>query len=279
MTTTVGEVMCPGVVTCPPGASIAAMAASMVSHGIHALVVTPQPGHDPLVVTDLELVAGALQLGNPRALEIAREPMAIVTSDAPLSRAVEMMSVRSVSHLLVTDPEYKHPSGVLSTLDIAAVIAGVPARIARMLRPAPARPSASARDLDHASVSDVMHAGISACDAEAPITTAARIMVDHRTHCTAVTGVDATPGREQRLTWGLIDDMDLVGAMHRGALDQRAATIADTAPVAVREDDSLAHAAALMVEHERRHLVTVGRSGLPTGIVSTLDVAHVLANR
>ncbi len=276
---TVGDIMRPGVVTCSPQASIGAMAGVMVAHGIHAVVITPSGNHDPLVVSDLELLAGALRDNALTAAGLAREPIAAVSTGATLAHAVEMMSTRSASHLLAVSPDTGHSAGMVSTLDVAAVAAGVRPRLARMARPAPARPSASARDLDRARVGDVMHSGITACDPSVPVATVAKVMADHRTHCAAVSGIDGTPGREQRLTWGLIDDMDLIGAVHRGALDAPAATIVDTAPLAVLDSDSLARVARLMIEHERRHLVVVGRSGLPSGIVSTLDVAHVLANR
>ena len=79
------------------------------------------------------------------------------------------------------------------------------------------------------------------------------------------------------MKWGLIGDMDLVRAVHRGAFSEAAATIAATEPIAVRGDDSLERVAALMVEHATSHVVVVARSGLPSGIVSTRDVAGVLA--
>ena len=39
----------------------------------------------------------------------------------------------------------------------------------------------------------------------------------------------------------------------------------------------LEHAATLMAGHDATHVVAVGRSGMPTGIVSTLDVIRILA--
>lgn len=277
-TATVAEVMRPGVVTCSPTATIPAMAAMMIAHGIHAVVVTTIPGHDPLAVNDLELLTGALRAEDACALQLARELIDTISTQAPIARAIEIMSTRSVSHLLAIDPDSGDPAGVVSTLDLAAAAAGVKPSLVRMLRPTPARPSSSARDLTHASVADVMHAGIAACDPTFTISSVARLMADHRTHCAAVSGIDAAPGREHRLIWGLIDDLDLLGAIHRGQLDWPASTIVDTTPMAVSETDSLAQAAELMVTHERRHLVAVGRAGLPSGMLSTLDVARVLAN-
>jgi CBS domain-containing protein len=119
-----------------------------------------------------------------------------------------------------------------------------------------------------------MTPGVVTCVPDAPLSTVARTMAEHHVHCVAVAGVDTERG--DHLTWGLIEDMDIVLALHRGAVTEVAAVIASTAPVAVAEGDSLEHAAHLMVEHDTSHVVVVGRSGLPSGMVSTLDVARVL---
>jgi CBS domain-containing protein len=143
-----------------------------------------------------------------------------------------------------------------------------------MLRPAPARPSVSARTLGQARIREVMHPGVTTCPADAPLLEVAGSMAAYRVHSVAVAGVER-PG--QHLTWGLVGDMDLLLALHRGAVADPAASIARTEPIAVDEDESLDRAAELMVEHDTAHVVVVGRSGLPSGMVSTLDVASVLA--
>ena len=270
--------MRPGVVTCSPAATIPAIAAAMMTHGIHAVVVNAIPGHDPLAISDLELLAGAVGGGDPRAVDLARELIDTISTRAPIAHAIDIMSTRSVSHLLAVDPDSGDPAGVVSTLDIAAAAAGIKPSLVRSLLPRPARPSSSASDLSQASVADVMHAGISACDPTFTITAVARLMADHRTHCATVSGIDAAPGREHRLTWGLIDDLDLLGAIHRGSA--RLARVDDRRHHADgRAQERLAGTAAeLMVTHERRHLVVVGRTGLPCGMLSTLDIAWVLAN-
>lgn len=66
-------------------------------------------------------------------------------------------------------------------------------------------------------------------------------------------------------------------AVHGGALAASATTIAATAPLAVREDESLDRAAALMAEHGTSHVVAVGAAGLPSGMISTLDVVRIVA--
>ncbi len=278
---TVADAMRPGVVTCLPGDRLPRLAAIMVTHGIHAVVLAPLERAAPLIVTDRALVRAALeQSHDARAADIARiarEPVAMLPGDAALGKAVAMMAEQYVAHLLVTDPGSGTPAGVVSSFDLAAVLGGYEPRLARMLRPARARPSPNARTLSDATVGGVMHSGVATCTPDVPLSTVARTMAEHRVHCIAVAGVDSVPGRGEHLTWGLIEDMDLVLALHRRAFAEPAARIAETAPVAVKEDESLDRAAALMVEHDTSHVVVVGASGLPCGIVSTLDVASILA--
>lgn len=271
---TVGEAMHPGVVTCLPDDDLARVAAVLVAHGIHGVVLAPAAGPTALIVTDLELVRAALERADARAAEIAREPVASVPVRAPLHQAVAMMAQRYVSHLLATEPESPAPAGLISSFDIAAVFGSRDPRLAREIRPAPARPMVSALTLDEARAGDAMHHGIAMCPADAPLATVARTMAEHRVHCVAVVGIEPAA---QHFTWGLVSDMDLVLALHRGALEEPAAAIAATEPTAVEEDDSLRRVAALMVERDTRHVVVVGPRGLPTGIISTRDVAGILA--
>ena len=274
----VDEVMRPGVITCSPEDRLATLAAIMANHGIHSTVLEPVPGAAALIVTDLELLRAALQeTDHARAAGIAREPASTVPSDVLLDAAVAMMAEQYVAHLLVTDPGSGAPVGVISSFDVVSVLGGQQPRLARMLVPGPARPVPNVQTLSETIVRDVMHPGIATCTPEVPLWTVAQTMAEHHVRCVAVAGIDSAGGHGQRLTWGLIGDMDLVRARHRNALAEAAATIAGTAPIAVGEEDSLQHAAALMVEHGTRHVVVVGPSGLPSGIVSSLDVVSIVA--
>ena len=267
------DAMSPGVVTCLPDDRLATLGAIMVTRGIHAVVLAPIETGAPLIATDLDLVRGALERPDARAADVGREPVATISADAPLDDAAAMMSERRTGHVLVTEPASGAPAGIVSTFDVVAVLAGQRPRLARMLRPGPARPSSSARTLSEALVGAVMYPGVATCLADASLLTVAQSMTEHRVHCIGVAGVER-PG--QHLTWGLISDMDLVAALHRGALEEPAGAIAATSPIAVEETDSLEAAAALMVAHDTSHVVVTGRSGLPSGMISTLDVARFL---
>lgn len=269
------DAMHPGVVWSPPDAGVAKLAAIMLTHGIHDVVIGGSPDDAaPLIVTDLDLVRAALERPGAGAAEIAGEPIASVNPYATLEEAVKIMAERYVAHLLVSEPGTGAPVGVISSFDVAAVLAGHEPWLARMLRPAQARPLASAATLAQAWAAEVMHAGIITCAADAPLATVARAMASNRVHCVAIAGVDR---RRELFTWGLIGDLDVVVALHRGAYSEPAAAIAAGEPLAVEENESLERVAALMVEHDTSHVVVVGHTGLPTGIISTLDVAEILA--
>jgi CBS domain-containing protein len=274
---TVQDAMHPGVVTCLPDAALTTVASIMAIHGIHSVVLAQPERGTPLIVSDLEFVRAALERADDtRAGDIAREPAATLSSDASLDDAVAMMSIGYVAHLLATDPSSGAPAGIISSFDVASVVGGWEPRLARIMRPDPAM-MPSACTLRGARISDVMHRGVATCLPETPLTAVARTMAERRVHCVAVAGVDNSAGGGEHLTWGLIEDLDLLVALHRGAIGAPAGSIAEPAPAALREDASLERAAALMVEHDTRHVVAVGQSGLPTGMVSTLDVAWILA--
>jgi CBS domain-containing protein len=270
--------MRPGVITCTPDAGPATVATIMVANGIHVVIVAPSAHGTPLIVTDRELVRAVLEgREDACASDLAGEPAAALTADAGLEDAVAMMAARYVTHILAIEPSSGTPAGIVSSLDVVAILAGWEPRLARMLRPAPARPSPSARTLSKATVSDVMHPGIATCTPDVELSAVAQIMAEHRVHCVAVAGIDAAGPGGQHFTWGLVEDMDLVLALQRGAAGESAGTIVATAPAAIKQDEPLDRAAALMVERDRSHVVAVGSSGLPVGMVSTLDVARIVA--
>ena len=123
--------------------------------------------------------------------------------------------------------------------------------------------------LAHVRVLDCMHHGILSCDADAPLSEAARIMARHRVHALAVTNGDV------RRPIGVLSSQDIVAAAARGE-DPAARRAAIRKPLAVSSDEHLARATQLMAEYGVAHLVVVdAASGYPIGVLSTLDVAAV----
>jgi CBS domain-containing protein len=275
---TVHDAMRPGVVSCRPEESLTSVAAAMAGHGIHAMLLEPRISRNSMIVTDLELIRTMLNRPDGScAGEIARESVTTLPSDALLDQAVAKMAELYVAHVLVTGPASGAPCGVISSLDLVAVISGLQPAAAPAVRPGLARLAPGARTLSGALAGDVMHHGVVTCGADAPLWAVARSMAEHRVHCVAIAGVAEAGPHARHFTWGLIDDMDLVLATHRGSLDEPATTVVVSAPPAVNESDTLAHAAGLMVTDDVRHVVVIGPSGLPSGIISTLDVVRNLA--
>lgn len=134
----------------------------------------------------------------------------------------------------------------------------------------------SVSSLEEARVGDVMSRGFLGCPLETPLVAVAEMMAKHRVHC--VVGFGDVTEDDTRL-WGLISDLDLVAVAAAEGLEGRTAGgCAATEVVTIRPQESLRRAAQLMSEHRIAHvLVTDPESDRPLGVVSTLDVARVLA--
>jgi len=130
-----------------------------------------------------------------------------------------------------------------------------------------------AASLDSIRVREAMHRGVITCRPETSLQAVARVMAGHRIHAVVV-----APGANAQ-EWGLLSDLDLAAAAVDGSLvGMTAGQIASTPSVFVGPDDTLARAAQLMRDYETHHLVVLQRGRThPVGIVSTLDLADVVA--
>ena len=134
-----------------------------------------------------------------------------------------------------------------------------------------------APSLEHATVADAMHPGIISCDRETPVTDMARIMASRHVHCIVVRDVSAWQPN-MPFTWGIVSDRSLVEAGLRTGAEPTAADIADPPTANVELTMALRDAARLMVDEDTSHVIVVEPgSGRPVGILSTLDIAGVLA--
>jgi CBS domain-containing protein len=131
--------------------------------------------------------------------------------------------------------------------------------------------AARAKPLTAALVEHAMHPGIVACSADLPLRDVARLMSTHRIHAVVVE-LDEDPA-----AWAVVSDVDLVTAAEEGLVGNGAASIAGTPAVTVGADDTLARAAQLMRDYAVTHLVVLGPRQRPVGVLSTLDIAGVVA--
>jgi CBS domain-containing protein len=130
---------------------------------------------------------------------------------------------------------------------------------------------------DHATVADAMHPGIVSCDAEATLTDVARMMSTHHVHCIVVAS-PADRESDDAPMWGIISDLDLLTAGMRPDPPATATRLAQHPVVTVETTAALRDAAELMLSKGTSHIVAVNPgTKRPVGIVSTLDIAGVLA--
>jgi CBS domain-containing protein len=132
---------------------------------------------------------------------------------------------------------------------------------------------AHAAALDSIRVAEAMHRSVVSCRREATLVTVARLLAAHRIH--AVVVLDERDGEE----WGIVSDLDLAAALSEGSLrNTTAGEVASTPTLVVTPDETLSRVAQLMHEYDARHVIVRGwGSSRPVGIVSTLDIADVVA--
>jgi CBS domain-containing protein len=127
---TVADAMHPGIMTCDPGASATDVARMMASHHVHCIAVMgvshEHPGESPIwsIVSDIDLIRAGVE-GDPEmtASTMALAPVVTVELSTPLLEAARLMLKHASSHLLVVDPGAQRPVGMISTLDIAGILA------------------------------------------------------------------------------------------------------------------------------------------------------------
>jgi CBS domain-containing protein len=130
---------------------------------------------------------------------------------------------------------------------------------------------------DRVVVADVMHRGVVTCEVETPLAKVAQMMVGHRIHCVVVKDARAEQGLPP---WGVVSDLDLAAAVaHEQVEGQTAGSVAATPALTISLRETLNRAAQLMSENEVTHLVVVEpRTERPVGVISTLDVARMVAD-
>jgi CBS domain-containing protein len=130
--TRVEDAMHKGVMTCSLYAPMSSVARTMAANRIHCVVVWNEPARNEAaelwgVVSDLDLakIAATEDLAGRTAGGSAVTPALMIAPDDTLRHAAQLMAEHEVTHLVVVEPETTKPVGVLSTLDLAAVLGGV----------------------------------------------------------------------------------------------------------------------------------------------------------
>jgi CBS domain-containing protein len=124
---------------------------------------------------------------------------------------------------------------------------------------------------EHARVADAMRPRVLTCDSSDPLVEVARGMTSAHVHAIVVLR-DGDPR-----TWSIVTDRDVLRCADR--LEELSAGEAPgSEPLTVLADTPLAEAAHAMARADTSHAVVLDRSGgRPVGVLSTLDVAGILA--
>jgi CBS domain-containing protein len=131
--------------------------------------------------------------------------------------------------------------------------------------------------LEHATVADAMHPGVVSCQRDTSLTDVARLMAAHHVHCIAVMDVSDQDPPEQ-FVWGIVTDFDLLEAGLREGEEPTAEAAAHQPTVHVESTMALRDVAQRMLHSGMAHVIVVEpRSRRPAGVLSTLDIAGILA--
>lgn len=265
----VRDVIRGSVVVAPMPATIAALAALMVVHRIHGVLVTQE--EDEEWVSDLDVLRAAVAgVRDWRGGHRGRAP--VVRAQTPLRAAARALAKADVSHGLVVDGDAI--LGVVSALDICAGAAGEVVRGGAP--PVSATLSFEERRLERVDAGRLMHQGVVCAQPTTPLVAIVRTMAETPVHSVVVEGLRRDAGGEH-LVWGVVSDLDVARALGDGMDDAVAADIAATEPLCVETTDTLDHVARHLCEHGVAHVIVADGSGRPCGVVSTLDVLRVLA--
>jgi CBS domain-containing protein len=126
---TVSDAMHPGILACEPDATLPEVAQMMATYHVHCVAVVGISHEEPQcgvwsVISDLDLVRAGIRDGHTQsARAIAQQPLVSVEPSMPLRQAGELMLTHGISHLVVVEPGSQRPTGILSSADIAGVLA------------------------------------------------------------------------------------------------------------------------------------------------------------
>ena len=127
---TVADAMHPGILSCDADATLTEVARIMSTHHVHCIVVRgaaeAEAEESPVwgIISDFDLLRAGTRPDAPdTAAALARQPVIKVETTAALRDAAELMMTKGTGHIVAVNPQTGHPIGILSTLDIAGVLA------------------------------------------------------------------------------------------------------------------------------------------------------------
>jgi CBS domain-containing protein len=253
--TDVRELMSSPIVGCRTDATLGEVAALLVAHGIHGLVVADDAGKPVGVISDTDLLAGEwlavddkslAAMRSLRAGELMTTPIAAIDANTDAAEAALRLRAERLSRLVVTDAGAA--VGVLATSDLVSLLGRT--------------------SLGRATVSDVMSHALVVCRETTPVGQAARAMTDRHSRSVVVVSAHGRP-------LGVVTGVDLLGREAEIAIAE-----VMHAPLTISPTATLRAAADAMLEHLVHRLLVVDPAApdsMPLGLVSTADIVAEMA--
>jgi len=274
----VEDVMHRGVVSCTLETPLRTVARTMAARRVHCIVGVGDASEDTTlwgVVSDRDVLAAAAvgDVDQCDAGSCVGTDFSTVTPDSTVRDAAKLMNQHGLSHLVVVRAGSDRPLGVISTLDIAGAVGGVPSAAA---------PRRATR------VDQLMTTPVVTVAPETPLKDAAALLVER--------GISGMPVVRDGEVVGILSEADIV-AVERGPVEPSRAralaamfggvelpdvigrTVADVMSepaITVATWQSAASAAALMTKHGVKRLPVVDNGRL-VGIVSRRDLVRAFA--
>lgn len=261
MSKLVRDIMHPGLITCPPHATLGEVAVLLNRHHVHALIVADREGHTLGVLSDFDLLAGEWLSSDTESLTVMRKltaadlmssPVLTVESNVPLFEAVQMLIQKDISRLIVT--EAGKPVGIISVSDFVASLA---------------REESPRRE----TVGDVMSDAILVCRDQTPLRSAARTMTEAGWRSVLVVDSKGKP-------LGVVSGRGLLSYVKENMNESLLVRDVMHAPLTIDINASLREAADKMIQHHHHRLVVVDDSdpqAFPLGIISSFDIVAQMA--
>jgi CBS domain-containing protein len=125
---TVADAMHPGIISCEPDVPLSEVARIMATNHVHCVAVIGISHEAPEcpvwgLISDLELLKAGIAGEEPTARALATQPLVSVDPRTPLRQAISLMLTHGVSHVVAVDPQSQQPIGILSSLDVAGILA------------------------------------------------------------------------------------------------------------------------------------------------------------
>jgi predicted transcriptional regulator len=121
----VADAMHTGILMTDPDTPLRLVARLMAERRVHIVAIAEdgQMRRPLMMVSALDVAALAVECDELTAGDAAQTVMRVVSAGESVEEAARLMAEYRVEHLVVIDPSSAHAEGIISALDVAAVLA------------------------------------------------------------------------------------------------------------------------------------------------------------